>query len=104
VGASDKSAFSWIAYRNLVGSGLGEHTYHADALGVVLLGRDALAAIMTAYGTVQNPLDVTGAAIIDPGIFTRSIEAMSADPSVGVIGDGTRIEALDAVVTWREHS
>jgi acetate---CoA ligase (ADP-forming) len=27
VGASDKSAFSWIAYRNLVGSGLGGHTY-----------------------------------------------------------------------------
>jgi acyl-CoA synthetase (NDP forming) len=48
--------------------------------------KDALAAIMPAYGTVQNPLDVTGAAIIDPAIFTRSIEAMSADPSIGVIG------------------
>ena len=32
--------------------------------------RDALAAIMPAYGTVQNPLDVTGAAVIDPTIFT----------------------------------
>jgi len=30
---------------------------------------------------VQNPLDVTGAAVIDPTIFTR---------------------ALDAVVTWKE--
>jgi acyl-CoA synthetase (NDP forming) len=48
--------------------------------------RDALAAIMPAYGTVQNPLDVTGAAVIDPTIFTRAIEAMSADPSIGVIG------------------
>jgi len=48
--------------------------------------RDALAAIMPPYGTVQNPLDVTGAAIIDPAIFTRAIEAMSADPSIGVIG------------------
>jgi acyl-CoA synthetase (NDP forming) len=46
----------------------------------------ALAAIMPAYGTVQNPLDVTGAAIIDPTIFTRSIEAMSADPGIGVVG------------------
>src|SRR5215469_11627245 len=48
--------------------------------------RDALARIMPAYGTVQNPLDVTGAAIIDPAIFTRSIGAMTADPSIGVVG------------------
>jgi acetate---CoA ligase (ADP-forming) len=48
--------------------------------------RDALAEIMPAYGTVQNPLDVTGAAIIDPTIFTRSVQAMSADPGIGVVG------------------
>jgi acyl-CoA synthetase (NDP forming) len=48
--------------------------------------RDALAGIMPAYGTVQNPLDVTGAAVIDPTIFTRAVEAMSGDPSVGVVG------------------
>jgi acetate---CoA ligase (ADP-forming) len=48
--------------------------------------RDALAGIMPAYGTVQNPLDVTGAAVIDPTIFTRAIAAMSADPSIGVVG------------------
>jgi len=48
--------------------------------------RDALAEIMPAYGTVQNPLDVTGAAVIDPTIFTRAVEVMSGDPSVGVVG------------------
>ncbi|HTQ94402.1 MAG TPA: acetate--CoA ligase family protein [Streptosporangiaceae bacterium] len=48
--------------------------------------RDALAGIMPAYGTVQNPLDVTGAAVIDPTIFTRAIQVMSADPSIGVVG------------------
>ena len=63
----------------------------ADDLGAALpelapSTRDALAAIMPAYGTVQNPLDVTGAAVIDPTIFTRSIEVMSADPSIGVVG------------------
>src|SRR4029077_566131 len=57
--------------------------------------RDALAAIMPAYGTVQNPLDVTGAAVIDPAIFTRSIEAMSADPSIGVIGVVNSIPGVD---------
>jgi acetate---CoA ligase (ADP-forming) len=48
--------------------------------------RQALAGIMPGYGTVQNPLDVTGAAVIDPAIFTRSIEVISADPSIGVVG------------------
>jgi acyl-CoA synthetase (NDP forming) len=57
--------------------------------------RDALAAIMPAYGTVQNPLDVTGAAVIDPTIFTRSIEVMSADPSIGVIGVVNSIGWID---------
>ena len=38
------------------------------------------------YGTVQNPLDVTGAAVIDPSIFTKAIQAMSADPSIGIVG------------------
>ena len=47
---------------------------------------EALTEIMPDYGTVQNPLDVTGAAIIDPTIFTRSIRAMAADPSIGVVG------------------
>jgi acetate---CoA ligase (ADP-forming) len=50
---------------------------------------------MPAYGTVQNPLDVTGAAIIDPGIFTRSIEVMSADPSIGVVGVVNSIPWID---------
>ncbi|MDQ0382779.1 acetate--CoA ligase family protein [Amycolatopsis thermophila] len=45
----------------------------------------ALAEIMPPYGTIHNPLDVTGAAIIDPTIFTRAIEAVSADPGVGVV-------------------
>jgi acetate---CoA ligase (ADP-forming) len=47
---------------------------------------DGLTGIMPDYGTVQNPLDVTGAAVIDPTIFTRAIGIMSRDPSVGVVG------------------
>jgi acetate---CoA ligase (ADP-forming) len=63
----------------------------AEELGAVLpelsaQTREALAVVMPGYGTVQNPLDVTGAAIIDPTLFTRAIEAMSQDPSVGVVG------------------
>ena len=63
----------------------------AEDLGAVLpelaaSTQEVLAGFMPEYGTVQNPLDVTGAAIIDPSLFTRSIEAVSADPSVGVVG------------------
>lgn len=63
---------------------------HAAEAGAPLPGlaratRAALAGIIPGYGTVQNPLDVTGGVIIEPGIFTRSIEVMSADPSVGVV-------------------
>jgi acetate---CoA ligase (ADP-forming) len=47
---------------------------------------EALAQILPPYGTVQNPLDTTGAAVIDPSIFTRSIEVMSHDPAIGVVG------------------
>jgi acyl-CoA synthetase (NDP forming) len=46
---------------------------------------DALAAVMPAYGTVQNPLDTTGAAVIDPPLATACIAAMGADPSIGAI-------------------
>ncbi|MCL2735170.1 MAG: acetate--CoA ligase family protein [Propionibacteriaceae bacterium] len=38
------------------------------------------------YGTVQNPLDVTGAAVIDPTVFSRSITALADDPAVGIVG------------------
>jgi len=63
---------------------------HAADLGAPLpvlapATRVALAGILPDFGTVQNPLDITGAAIIEPGIFTRCIEVVSADPSVGVV-------------------
>jgi acyl-CoA synthetase (NDP forming) len=45
----------------------------------------AIGEFFAAYGTIQNPLDVTGAAVIDPSIFTKAIAAMSQDPSIGVV-------------------
>src|SRR6185369_7491113 len=55
----------------------------------------ALGAVMPDYGTVQNPLDVTGAAIIDPSLFTKAIAAVSADPAIGVL-------AAIGALPWRE--
>lgn len=47
--------------------------------------RTRLAEVMPGYGTVQNPLDVTGAAMIDPTLFTKTIEILGEDPSIGII-------------------
>ena len=55
----------------------------------------ALGAVMPDYGTVQNPLDVTGAALIDPSLFTKAIAAVSADPAIGVL-------AAIGALPWRE--
>jgi acyl-CoA synthetase (NDP forming) len=57
-------------------------------LGIPAFSEDTtakLGEIMPDYGTVHNPLDVTGAAIIDPSIFTRAVETISADESIGVV-------------------
>jgi acetate---CoA ligase (ADP-forming) len=63
---------------------------HAASVGAALPAlapatERALTAVMPAYGTIQNPLDITGAAVRDPAIFTRAIEIMSGDPAIGVV-------------------
>lgn len=45
----------------------------------------ALDVVMPDYGTVHNPLDVTGAAIIDPSLFTNAITTIADDPEVGIV-------------------
>ena len=45
----------------------------------------ALGKVLPDYGTVHNPLDVTGAAVLDPILFEHCIAAFAADPGVGLI-------------------
>lgn len=45
-----------------------------------------VAALLPSYGTPHNPLDVTGAAVIDASLFTSLALAVGRDPSVGIIG------------------
>jgi acyl-CoA synthetase (NDP forming) len=47
--------------------------------------RTALREVLPAFATPQNPLDVTGAATIEPGLFRDAITIVSGDPGVGVI-------------------
>ncbi|MGW4798248.1 acetate--CoA ligase family protein, partial [Nonomuraea sp. NPDC004297] len=44
-----------------------------------------LAEIVPAFGTVQNPLDVTGYVLIDRTLLGRALEAVSADPGIDVV-------------------
>ncbi|GGN80596.1 acetate--CoA ligase family protein [Nocardia rhizosphaerihabitans] len=46
---------------------------------------EQLNAVMPEYGTAHNPVDVTGAAIIDTSIWTAAIKAAGNDPSVGSV-------------------
>jgi acyl-CoA synthetase (NDP forming) len=52
--------------------------------------------VMPTYGSVQNPLDVTGAAVIDPSLNTACVEAVGNDPSIGVVLAVNRLP-------WQEH-
>jgi len=45
----------------------------------------ALRGFMPDYGSTLNPLDITGAALRDPSLFTNSIRAVAADPRVGLV-------------------
>ncbi|MBK1660313.1 CoA-binding protein [Paracraurococcus ruber] len=47
--------------------------------------RDALRAVLPAFGTPNNPLDVTGGAMLDPALFARSLPAFAADPAIGMV-------------------
>ncbi|GAA2448842.1 acetate--CoA ligase family protein [Actinomadura vinacea] len=62
----------------------------ADAAGAVLpelapATVRRLAEALPPYGHAQNPLDITGAAIMDPELWRASVAAVGADPGVGVV-------------------
>ncbi|MGW3350405.1 acetate--CoA ligase family protein [Nonomuraea rubra] len=44
-----------------------------------------LAEIVPSFGTVQNPLDVTGYVLIDRTLLGRALEAVTADPGIDLI-------------------
>lgn len=46
---------------------------------------ERIRAVMPSYGHVQNPLDITGAAILDPSLWEETVAAVGQDPGVGVV-------------------
>lgn len=74
----------------------------ADACGAELpeLSPETVAAVSAAmpeFGHAHNPLDVTGAAIIDPGLWEVAITAVGNDPAVGVV-------MVVNSLPWRENA
>lgn len=62
----------------------------AEAVGLQLAElsqptRDALKQLMPDFGTAHNPLDVTGAAILEPSLFSTSIRVLADDPGVDLV-------------------
>lgn len=47
--------------------------------------RTALAGVMSEYGAIHNPFDVTGAAVQNPGMYTDILRIIGSDPSVGLV-------------------
>jgi acyl-CoA synthetase (NDP forming) len=63
---------------------------HAEAAGVAVPRlaeetKSALKEVLPAFGTPNNPLDVTGGAMLDASLFARSLPAFGADPSIGLV-------------------
>ncbi len=46
---------------------------------------EKVSALLPSYGTPHNPLDVTGAAVIDPTLFTSLLSAVAEDPGVSLV-------------------
>ena len=62
----------------------------AEAAGVPLeplaeTTRARLSNVLASYGTLRNPLDITGAASANPQIFADALAALADDPSVAVL-------------------
>ncbi|MFA7584773.1 MAG: acetate--CoA ligase family protein [Novosphingobium sp.] len=47
--------------------------------------QERLHAVIPDFGSVFNPLDVTGAAVRDPSLFERILDILSDDPAIGLV-------------------
>lgn len=45
----------------------------------------ALREVLPSFARAANPLDITGAAILEPGLLTRALKVMRSDPGLGIV-------------------
>jgi acyl-CoA synthetase (NDP forming) len=98
------------------GSGVGAVTFSGGAVGVLSdladdlnvqfpplaePGRQAIRRLLYEYGTVDNPIDLTGQAVYDPPVQQVTFEAMGEDPNIHTIlvfaGGTARMDAQSPI-------
>jgi acetyltransferase len=82
------------------GNGFGAITYSGGAVGVIAdlaadyglhfppiheAGVQQIRQVLYEYGTVNNPIDLTGQAVYDPPVQRAAFEAMGTDPNIHTI-------------------
>ena len=55
--------------------------------------QDKLRAVLPEFGTAANPLDLTGAAVLNPTLIDACVSALAADPEVGLVACFTDVAA-----------
>ncbi|MFC5825752.1 acetate--CoA ligase family protein [Nonomuraea insulae] len=66
-----------------------------------------LAEIVPSFGTVQNPLDVTGYVLIDRTLLGRALEVVTADPGIDLImllSEPPKVAPLDPAPAFAMYS
>jgi acetate---CoA ligase (ADP-forming) len=98
------------------GSGVGAVTFSGGAVGVLSdladdlgvqfpplaeAGRQSIRKLLYEYGTVDNPIDLTGQAVYDPPVQKVALEAMGEDPNIHTIlvfaGGTARMDAQSPI-------
>lgn len=59
-------------------------------------------ALKLQYGTVQNPLDLTGQVVSDPALMTNAVDVLMRDPGIdGVVIINEPLRHADSLKEWR---
>jgi acyl-CoA synthetase (NDP forming) len=79
-----------IAVVGVSGGGVAHVADIADEVGLALPVLapgtvEALRELLPAFASPQNPLDTTGIAFADGGIYRRALEIAAADPAIGLV-------------------